>query len=265
MQSSVMLASCRCDSSSSEIKDKEALSRGNCCPLTCFLSDLASLAWSQPLLKCSGKLVCVRREGRSARMTFCSARASFDCQLSAFPQTAVSPNPSPQSPAQSEGCGVAVAAAAVSGELSVSIPLSSKLSYLPPSPTSIPQPTRHTLVINGNGHRWVTYWLQHRRSRSWNYLNRGNKTNSVTLLGLLCFLWLHFIESCMHASGHVPAECSAKIEREPRQDTLSLLHRVRSTKPTRWKRATWKLHSTATLWGLVGAQRQQKPNVTSPL
>lgn len=46
-------------------------------PDPCFLSDLAPLAWSQPLLEGSGKLLCGGREGgRRARMTFCSACAA---------------------------------------------------------------------------------------------------------------------------------------------------------------------------------------------
>lgn len=109
MQSAVTLGSCRRDSSSSETKDEGALSRGSGGQMPHFLSDLAPLARSQPVVKCSGKLVHGKKGGGRARMTFCGAWA-------AFPQPALSPHPSPRSPnlpAQSEGCGVAVAPAAV--------------------------------------------------------------------------------------------------------------------------------------------------------
>lgn len=63
MQSAVMLGSCRCDSSSSETKDEGVLSRGSGGQMPHFLSDLAPLARSQPVVKCSGKLVRGKREG----------------------------------------------------------------------------------------------------------------------------------------------------------------------------------------------------------
>lgn len=42
------------DSSASETKDNRDLSRGRGCQMPCFLSELAPLACSQPLVKCLG-------------------------------------------------------------------------------------------------------------------------------------------------------------------------------------------------------------------
>lgn len=125
------------------------LSIGRGCWMPCFLFELSPLAWSQPLVKSAGKMVCRRREGgRRARMTFCSACARSDCQLSAFPQAAFSPNPSLLSPnpsTQSEGCGVSVAPAAAKlgsrvfpSPSSASWAASLPAPRLPHSPPNIP-------------------------------------------------------------------------------------------------------------------------------
>lgn len=52
---------------------------------------------------------------------------------------------------------------------------------------------------------------------AWNYLNRGSESNSTTSFGLTYFLWLRFIESWMHAFGHVPT--SSKLHCQDREQT----------------------------------------------
>lgn len=78
------------------------------------------------------------------------------------------------------------------------------------------------------------------------------------------FLWLlFFIESCMHAFGHMPTGCSDRTEREHRKDELSLLHCVRRNKLPRWKGATWD--PAARFWGLLGLRGSKSPMLLCPL
>lgn len=112
--------------------------------MPCFLSDLAALALSQTLMKCSGKLVCERREGEELGWCFTvhvlTPIASFDC----FPTDSTLPQ-SPNPPALSEGCGVAKAPAVArlgSQEFPSHLPTSRAASllapHLPHSPSNMP-------------------------------------------------------------------------------------------------------------------------------
>lgn len=242
---------CRWDDSSSGMKYKGILSRGSGCQMPCFLSDLTHLAWPQPHVKYCGRWNVEGKREKSyddILQRMCLLWFPALC----FPTDRALPNPFspvPSIPFSGLWCD-SDTSSTKAGEPSVSI--SSGLSYPPPcshlphSPLDVPLclvgMVRDKLLTDSS------VW------GAWNYLNRGSESTSTTLFGLKYFLWLHFIESWMHVFGHVPTNCTAKTEREPRKDALALLPCVRGTKLPRWTRTMWEPHPAALLWALAGAQ-----------